>query len=185
MHSSLSVGRLNWAAVAQVWGRDDDGGGLPFKQQDIDKILRKKADHHGPFAAFFPLEKDGFQSVLSLCVSDINKQLLLNYDGCIPLLIDCLLLDLEHPRRSQPDFEAVAPHVQRVSCHPHFPPLLGLSLLRLNGVSCMTLPRRSRSSPCSRRAVRRCCRARLRPRRCSRLPQMAGQRRRACTPRVR
>ena len=98
----------------QVWGRDDDGGGLTFLQQDIDKTVQV-TDHRYPFAP--PLSRWSGRGILSLCVSDINKQLLLNAEGFIPLLVDSLLLDPEHPRRSdgKSDFDTVAPLVQQVS----------------------------------------------------------------------
>jgi hypothetical protein len=37
----------------------------------------------------------------------------LNVEGFIPMMVDSLLLDLEHPRRAQPDFDVVAPPVQQ------------------------------------------------------------------------
>jgi hypothetical protein len=58
--------------VPQVWGRDDDGGGLTFKQQDIDQLVRM-ADHRGPLVAIFPMKEDYGRTILNLCVSDINK----------------------------------------------------------------------------------------------------------------
>jgi hypothetical protein len=80
--------------------------------QDIDAVL-KLADHRGPMAALTPIFRHYGQTLLSLCVSDINKDLVLSAEGCIPLLVDSLLLDPEHPRREQPDFDAVAPAVQQ------------------------------------------------------------------------
>eukprot|EP01043_Picozoa_sp_COSAG02_P068076 COSAG02_NODE_11171_length_1777_cov_2.868892_2_plen_59_part_00 len=38
------------------------------------------------------------QSILNLCVSDLNKEMLLQAKGFISLLVDSLLLDPEHPR---------------------------------------------------------------------------------------
>jgi hypothetical protein len=58
--------------VPQVWGRDDDGGGLTFKQQDVDTVIRA-ADHRGPAAKIYPMLAIHGQSILSLCVSDLNK----------------------------------------------------------------------------------------------------------------
>ena len=52
------------------------------------------------------------------CCCSVNKDLLLNAEGFIPLLVDSLLLDEDHPRRQPgmavPDFDTVAPSVQRV-----------------------------------------------------------------------
>jgi hypothetical protein len=58
--------------VQQVWGRDDDGGGLTFRQQDIDKIV-EVAGHRGPMAGWYSMKEDHGQAILSLCVSDLNK----------------------------------------------------------------------------------------------------------------
>eukprot|EP01043_Picozoa_sp_COSAG02_P026254 COSAG02_NODE_1506_length_12232_cov_420.616088_17_plen_143_part_00 len=101
-------------STPQVWGRDEGGGGLIFKQIDIDKIVQVK-DHCGELANYFPMKEDYAQTLLHLCVSDVNKQLLLNCDGFIPLMVDSLLLNPQHPRRAHPDFDSVAPPVQRVS----------------------------------------------------------------------
>ena len=116
METGLQATRI--AAVA--WGRDDDGGGLAFTQQDIDRIVLA-ADQRGQAASIFPLEEDECRGILNLTVSDINKEMLLNADRLIPVLVDSLLLDPEHPRtsgttiRGDFDFKAVAPLVQRVS----------------------------------------------------------------------
>ena len=47
----------------------------------------------------------------------VNKDLLLNVDGLIALLVDSLLLSPEHPSRSDgmTNFEAICGPVQRVS----------------------------------------------------------------------
>jgi hypothetical protein len=84
----------------QVWGRDDDGGGLAFKQQDIDKIVFV-ADPRGPGAFLHPLTEQSGRVILNLSVSETNKELLLKSEGFIPLLVDSLLLHPEHPRRAQ------------------------------------------------------------------------------------
>jgi hypothetical protein len=98
--------------AALVWGRDDDAGGLTFKQVDIDTIVHY-LDHRGPAAAFGPMMSTHGHGLLNLCISDQNKLLLLASKGFIPLIVDSLLLDPEHPRRAQPDFDAVSPPVQR------------------------------------------------------------------------
>ena len=108
--------------ASQVWGRDDDGGGLVFKQEDVNRIVQV-ADHRGPID-FQPMRHDHGQSILQLCVSDQNKGLLLSAEGFIPLLVDSLLLDPEHPRKNQvtvtggDNFEAAKGPVQlsTVSC---------------------------------------------------------------------
>ena len=117
----LETGVQAAKAAALVWGRDDDGGGLAFRQEDIDKVMRM-ADHRGYFASIYAMRADHGHAILALCVSDVNKQLLLNSEGFIPILVDSLFLDLEHPRRDdspgagrKTDFDVVAPPVQRVS----------------------------------------------------------------------
>jgi hypothetical protein len=63
--------------AALVWGRDEDGGGLAFKQQDVEKLLQR-LDHRGAFATammaggLFPMRQDHAQPILSLCVSDVS-----------------------------------------------------------------------------------------------------------------
>jgi hypothetical protein len=102
----------------QVWGRDD-GGGLTFKQQDFAKLLQAM-DHRGTAVGAFPMKEDFGQPILSLCVSDLNKRLLLSCQNFIPLIVDSLLLDPEHPRidnatiMGKTDWEAAKAPVQRV-----------------------------------------------------------------------
>ena len=100
----------------QVWGRDEDGDGVfTFTQSDVDKVVHL-ADHRGAVAQLggsWVLKSSHGLSILNLCISDANKSLLLKCDGFVPLLVDSLLLDPDHPRRAEADFEAVAPPVQR------------------------------------------------------------------------
>jgi DNA-directed RNA polymerase specialized sigma24 family protein len=49
--------------------------------------------------------------LLSLCINDVAKQMLLSNTGFIPLLIDGLLLDPDHPRKDTDD--AIKTAVQR------------------------------------------------------------------------
>ena len=106
--------------AALVWGRDDDGGGLTFKRDDIEKIVQI-ADHRASHSIYYPMREDHGQAILSLCISDLNKELLLDVTGVIPLLVDSLLLDPEHPRmenvtlQGKTDWEAAKGPVQRVS----------------------------------------------------------------------
>ena len=99
-----------------MWGRDEDGDGVfTFTQSDVDKVVHL-ADHRGAVAQLggsWVLKSSHGLSILNLCISDANKSLLLKCDGFVPLLVDSLLLDPDHPRRAEADFEAVAPPVQR------------------------------------------------------------------------
>jgi hypothetical protein len=51
------------------------------------------------WSAFFVMAGNRCRGLLSLCVSDVAKQMLLNNAGFIPHLIDGLMLDPEHPRK--------------------------------------------------------------------------------------
>eukprot|EP01045_Picozoa_sp_COSAG04_P016866 COSAG04_NODE_1445_length_6714_cov_1.982162_6_plen_541_part_00 len=175
----LETGSQATKISALVWGRDDDGlAGLTFKQHDMDKIV-SLIDHRGPLAGFAPMREDHGQAILSLCISDINKELLLKAEGLIPLLVDSLLLDPEHPRMEnvtlfgRTDWETVKGPVQRVrrllTSAQHLT-LLTRDHLHAN----RTLPPLSPSSPCSEQAARRCCKTRPRPRPCSKSSQKAG-----------
>jgi hypothetical protein len=93
----LETAVLATRIAALVWGRDDSGG-LCFNQRDIDKVVQT-AGHRGPAAGFYPMLPTHGQSILSLCISDKNKELLLASEGFIALLVDSLLLDPEHPRQ--------------------------------------------------------------------------------------
>ena len=67
------------------------------------------------------MKDDYGQPILNLCVSDTNKELLLGAEGVIPLLVDSLLLDPQHPRKDnvaifgETNWEAAKGPVQRVS----------------------------------------------------------------------
>jgi hypothetical protein len=54
--------------VSQVWGADDDGGGLAFKQRDIDKVV-EVAHHRGNAAQLFPLTAASGRPIRNLCIS--------------------------------------------------------------------------------------------------------------------
>jgi hypothetical protein len=40
---------------------------------------------------------------LDLCISDVNKLMLLSNERFLPYVVDALLLDPDHPQASQPD----------------------------------------------------------------------------------
>ena len=82
------------------------------------------ADLRGQFSTFAVVQADHGQPILCLTLSDANKELLLRADGLIRVLTDSLLLDPDHPLRTQQtrpgevlfgatDFEAVKGPVQR------------------------------------------------------------------------
>ena len=51
------------------------------------------------WGSVFPMTSSRCRGLLSLCISDVAKQMLLSNDGFIPHLLDGLMLDLEHPRK--------------------------------------------------------------------------------------
>lgn len=113
METGLQATRI----AALLWGKDDDNGGLTFKQPDTDKVVAV-ADHYGPLVPFIyqtGIREDHGQAIRCLSVSDANKDLLLKTSGFLPTLIDGLLLDPDHPTRSdgKTNFKTVAPAVQR------------------------------------------------------------------------
>jgi hypothetical protein len=109
----FSTGPTGTKIAALVWGRDDDAGGLRFRPQDIAVVVRVTGHRNPALVAFEPLTPGFAKAMLNLSVSDLNKELLLACADFIPTMVDSLLLDPEHPRRDQPDFDAVAPSVQQ------------------------------------------------------------------------
>ena len=53
-------------------GRDDDGGGISFKQQDIASLV-EVSDHRHMHASRYPLHERQGELMLNLCVSDLIK----------------------------------------------------------------------------------------------------------------
>ena len=133
-----------------------------FKQEDVNRIVQA-ADHRRT-AMLWPMRQDHGQSILQLCVSDRNKGFLLNAEGFIPLLVDSLLLDPEHPSKNPVtvmgggDFEAAKGPVQRVRtvcCASVICCDSDVALL-CSGLS-RTLLRPSHSSLCSPQGARPWC----------------------------
>ena len=63
------------------------------------------------YGSAFALASNRCRGLLSLCISDTAKQMLLNNAGFIPHLIDGLMLDPEHPRKDTD--ETIKTAVQR------------------------------------------------------------------------
>ena len=59
--------------VQQVWGRDDDGGGLTFTQQDMSKIVQvaghRSEDVQMTMQLGMHMKDDHGKSILNLCIS--------------------------------------------------------------------------------------------------------------------
>ena len=103
---------------------------------DIDKfiLLDIEVMRCTTFGSVFALTSNRCQGLLSLCISDAAKLMLIGNSGLAPHLIDGLLLDPEHPRKDtdqtikaaiQRDF---AECIQQISL---FPP--GAQLLKADG----------------------------------------------------
>ena len=89
---------------ASFFGRDESGGPFSFSQAEVDGVLEFiKSTFTGPWYPFAKL-LPGYTCVpvLSLAISDSNKDMMLRNPGWIPHLLEGLLLDPEHPR-NQPD----------------------------------------------------------------------------------
>ena len=87
--------------------------GLLLPEGDIDGflILDIEIMRCNAFGSAFPLPASRCRGLLSLCISDTAKQLLLSNESFIPHVIDGLMLDPEHPRKEAD--EAVKTAVQR------------------------------------------------------------------------
>jgi hypothetical protein len=80
---------------------------------DIDGFLTLDVEYMRceVWGAIFPMSSSRCRGLLSLCISDVAKQMLLSNNGFIPHLLDGLMLDPEHPRK---DFdETIKTAVQR------------------------------------------------------------------------
>jgi len=61
----MGTGQSTTRIAALVWGRDDDGGGMRFRQQDIDKVVQVTGHRHIT-SNFYPLVVGYGKTVLSL-----------------------------------------------------------------------------------------------------------------------
>ena len=86
---------------------------LVLPEGDIDGFIALDTElmRCAQWGTMFPLTGDRCRGLLSLCISDAAKHMLLSNAGFIPHLIDGLLLDHEHPRKDTD--EAVKTIVQR------------------------------------------------------------------------
>ena len=80
---------------------------------DIDHIIALDTElmRCDAWGSILALATNRCRGLLSLCISDTAKQMLFSTAGFIPLLIDGLLLDPEHPRKDTD--EAIKTAVQR------------------------------------------------------------------------
>jgi hypothetical protein len=86
---------------------------LWLTEGDIDHIIALDTElmRCDAWGSILALATNRCRGLLSLCISDTAKQMLLSTAGFIPLLINGLLLDPEHPRKDTD--EAIKTAVQR------------------------------------------------------------------------
>ena len=98
--------------AANLWGKDEDNP-FDFSQGDIDGLIALDTElmRCQVWGSTFVMNRNRCRGLLSLCISDNAKQMLLNNSSFIPHLIDGLMLDPEHPRKDTD--EAVKVAVQR------------------------------------------------------------------------
>jgi hypothetical protein len=84
-----------------VFGRDEADNGFVFTQQQVDQMLVRW--HHivskteGTSGFLTKCSPDAIQT-LELVIADANKPLLLANEDFLPFLLECLMLDPQHPR---------------------------------------------------------------------------------------
>eukprot|EP01043_Picozoa_sp_COSAG02_P044766 COSAG02_NODE_4029_length_5885_cov_88.549430_4_plen_556_part_00 len=88
------------AVCAVVWGKEEHSSGFEFTQTMIDNFIVNTQDiFSGQLAPYFELSSHWLRALQHLCVSDLNKNLLCKCSKTVPLLLDMLLLDLNHCRK--------------------------------------------------------------------------------------
>ena len=69
---NMGTGAVATKIAALVWGRDEGGSSLQFKQHDIDQVV-EMTDLRAPRStAFHALSEAHGQALLNLCVSDVS-----------------------------------------------------------------------------------------------------------------
>jgi hypothetical protein len=92
---------------ALAFGKQEAGEGrkFVFSQDIIDlELAAKLSQFSGNLAPFTPVLPDFFfRSIVHLCISDENKNMLLRSNGLMALLMEALLIDQSHGRQNQHD----------------------------------------------------------------------------------
>jgi hypothetical protein len=109
------------AVVACLYGREEGNEGpdsFSFKQHDVDGLLLHMDEILRPvsYGSMWPISAIQAAPLIALCVSDCNKQLLLNSPTFLAHLVHGLLLESQHHRTGDADptdFENVKATVQR------------------------------------------------------------------------
>lgn len=96
----LKTSSLCAAICAVVWGKEEHSGGFEFTQTMVDNFLANTQDiFSGHLAPYSELSSHWLRALQHLCISDLNKTLLCQCPKTVPLLIDLLLLDVNHCRK--------------------------------------------------------------------------------------
>ena len=85
---------------ALLFGKEEGGGGFDFTQPMIDSLLTSQTDtFSGTLAPYFAAFLHWGRAMQHLCISDVNKALLVECPLTVPLLLEMLLLDPDHFRK--------------------------------------------------------------------------------------
>jgi hypothetical protein len=108
------------AVCALAYGKDE-GGEFVFDQAMVDAIVRDLSFWFaGNGAGFMPVLPPFFlRGVRCLCVSDVNKMLLVRCPDLVALITDMLLLDPEHARQNQGEAIKAAIQKDAAECFYH------------------------------------------------------------------
>ena len=124
-HDLLHIPAGGWTSAANcsalcalAFGKQEGGGSFTFSQEQVDHVMDHAIQHFsGPFAPFLAKLPPFFlRATLHLCISDANKALLLHSEQLLPLLLEALLLDPEHPRQAEEQDAKAAVQRDAVEC---------------------------------------------------------------------
>ena len=103
----MTASTMATIVAANLYGKEEDNSSFGFSQPDIDGFLALDIEllRCESYGGVWQLATNRCRGLLSFCISDCSKALLLNSSGAkfIPHLIDGLLLDVEHPRKDTAD----------------------------------------------------------------------------------
>ena len=141
LHDFPFFGGMSLSAVAAggavaLLGRNEDGAGKTLSRDSVISVVDSVAVcfDKDTFQYERPLSYvvSNFARVATMCISDANKRHMLEHSGLVQLLLNCLVIDDDNPRRGQEGAEAL-----QESCAGVFQELAlfgpGASLLRSHG----------------------------------------------------
>ena len=105
VESGLTSGVFGTLIAANLFGKDEEENSFGLTQRDISHIIPWMGEVINPTTWGFavPFHSRTCRPLLNLCTSDTAKQLLLSEDDFIPLLMEGLLLNPQHPSRKDAD----------------------------------------------------------------------------------